>query len=113
MVQGILVGSILHRLLLTLGLALAVNARNKSSKVEDRNARVAASMLNMTLVIFVLPSLLIFASPLTGLQIAIKLSRWCAIFLLVLLGLSFVFTLKTHDKFWDKQALVRHLLCLY
>jgi calcium/proton exchanger cax len=107
-VQGLIVGSLIHRLLLILGMSVAIHSKgSKTSKMEDRSARVASSILYMGIVIMIMPSLFMISSPDSGVGGLLKISRWCAIFLLILLGFYFLFSIKTHDKFWDESSLVR------
>jgi Ca2+:H+ antiporter len=101
-VQGMLVGLIIHRLFLMLGLSITVAAsRSKSIRVDEKNVRVAASFLYMAVIIMTLPSIFKLSSPDSGALGLLKISRWSAVFLFFLLLFSLVYSLRTESKFWS------------
>lgn len=108
LVQGMLMGLLMHRLFLCLGTSILIAAnRSKTRKFDDSYTRIAASFLYLSMILIILPTILRASSPDAGILGLLKISRWCAVFLLLLLGLLLFYTLKTETKFWSNADEVR------
>ena len=111
MVQGLIMGLLIHRLFLCFGTSILIAANiSKTRKIDDNFAKVASSFLYISLVLLILPSIFRLSSPDSGVLGILKISRWCAVFLFILLICLLFYTLRTEIKFWDAADLVREAL---
>jgi Ca2+:H+ antiporter len=97
-VKASLTGSVLGNLLLTLGLAMFAGGLRYSKQTFNlQSARVATSMMFLAVAGLMVPALFHFSSPATEHEISLQI----AAILLVVYGLSLVFTLVTHRKLFE------------
>ncbi|MBI4544314.1 MAG: calcium/proton exchanger [Gemmatimonadetes bacterium] len=99
LVKASLTGSILGNLLLILGLALLLGGvRHQTQSFNARAAGVAAAMLMLAVVGLVLPALFAMTHPRGGGGATLRLSIAVAAVLIVVYGVSLLFTLHTHKR---------------
>lgn len=111
--QGLVIGLLIHRLFLMLGLTLTVAAsRSTSIRVEEKSVRIAASILFLAVIMLTLPSFFRLSSPDAGVLGLLKISRWCAVFLLFLQMFLLFYSMKSEKKMWEATNLVRFLIGL-
>ena len=106
-------GLLIHRLFLCFGTSILIASNlSKTRKIDDSGVRVASSFLYLSIVLLILPSIFRLSSPDSGILGILKISRWCAVFLFILLFCLLFYTLKTEIKFWDSADAVRcHFKC--
>ena len=97
-VKASLTGSIIGNLLLTLGLAMfAGGLRHPHQKFNLHSARLSMSMMFLAVAGLMVPALFHFTSRSAEHEISLQIAG----ILLVVYGLSLVFTLKTHRKLFE------------
>ncbi len=97
-VKASLTGSILGNLLLTLGLAMFVGGISQPvQRYNVRSARLSMTMMMLAVVGVMVPALFHFSSPAAEQEISLKI----AVILLVVYGLSLIYTLSTHRKLFE------------
>ncbi|HEY9899174.1 MAG TPA: calcium/proton exchanger [Pantanalinema sp.] len=105
-VQASITGSILGNLLLVLGLSVLLGGlKHKEQRFNRTIAGANGAMLMLAVSSLLIPAAFVYTSPVTlatpGVQ---NLSHWVAILLLVVYGLSLVFSLKTHSHLYDGSS---------
>ncbi|HEY9738530.1 MAG TPA: calcium/proton exchanger [Trichocoleus sp.] len=101
-VKASLTGSIIGNLLLVMGLAMLLGGlKFKEQEFQPILARVNASSMNLAVIAILLPTLLGITSP--GIQETVlqRLSDWVAIVLIVVYGLTLLFSMRTHAYLYD------------
>ena len=99
-VKSSLIGSILGNLLLALGLAmLAGGLRHSSQKFNLHSAKLATSMMFLAVAGLMVPAFFHFTSPAAEHEISLEI----AAILLLVYGLSLVFSLFTHRKLFEVE----------
>ncbi len=97
-VKASLTGSILGNLLLTLGLAMFVGGlTHPVQRFNVRSARMSTTLMMLAVVGLMVPALFHFSSPAAEHEI----SRKIAFILLLVYGLSLIYTLATHRKLFE------------
>jgi Ca2+:H+ antiporter len=97
-VKASLTGSIIGNLLLTLGLAMfAGGLRHPHQKFNLHSARLSMSMMFLAVAGLMVPALFHFTSRSAEREISLQIAG----ILLIVYGLSLVFTLKTHRKLFE------------
>ncbi len=105
LVKASISGSILGNLLLILGLALVVGGVNRSELRFNRtNAGMSAGMLALSVVALVFPALYHSLHPESAARLTeLHMSEAVAVILLVIYGLSLLFTLRTHRRLFSGE----------
>lgn len=101
-VKASLTGSIIGNLLLVMGLSMLLGGlKFKEQEFQPILARVNASSMNLAVIAILLPTLLGITSP--GIQETVlqRLSDWVAIVLILVYGLTLLFSMKTHAYLYD------------
>lgn len=101
-VEASITGSILGALLLLLGLAmLAGGLRYKEQDFKPILAKVNGSSMTLAAIAIALPTLVISTSRLVNVMVIRNLSLVVSVVLIVVYGLTLLFSLKTHSYLYD------------
>lgn len=101
-VKASITGSILANLLLVLGLSmLAGGLRYKEQTFNQQVARINGSTMSLAVVAIVLPAMVINTSSIVEAETIKNLSLTVAVVLMVVYGLTLLFSLKTHSYLYD------------
>jgi len=101
-VKASITGSILANLLLVLGLSmLAGGLRYKEQTFNQQVARINGSTMSLAVVAIVLPAMVINTSRIVEPETIKNLSLTVAVVLMVVYGLTLLFSLKTHSYLYD------------
>ncbi len=101
-VKASITGSLIANLLLVLGLAmLAGGLRYKEQTFNQQVARINGSTMSLAVVAIVLPAMVINTSNIVEPQAIKNLSLTVAAVLMVVYGLTLLFSLKTHSYLYD------------
>jgi Ca2+:H+ antiporter len=101
-VKASLTGSIIGNLLLVMGLSMFLGGlRFKEQSFQSVVARVNASLMNLAVIAFLLPTAVHFTSPDIHEQPLQRLSAAVAIVLITVYILTLVFSMKTHTYLYD------------
>ena len=108
LVQGMIMGLLVHRLLFHIAVPVIISgSRSKTRRLEEGTMRIASSFLYLAIIMLILPSIFKMSSSDSGSLVLLKISRWCAVFLFILLGFLLYYTAKMETKFWESTELVR------
>ena len=106
-VQASLVGSILGNLLLVLGLALLWGGLNhRKQEFNQRAQSMSGSLLLIAVLAMMIPAAVNIGGG--GFDSIVQLSRYAAIVLLVIYGLTLFFQLKTHAHIFASEEAAHH-----
>ncbi len=101
-VKASIAGTIVSNLLLVMGLSMLFGGlRYKEQSFQPVIARVNGSNMTLAVTAIVLPAIVAYSSPSLGLIETTKLSVATAIVLIVVYGLTLLFSLKTHSYLYD------------
>ncbi|MBD2259508.1 calcium/proton exchanger [Pseudanabaena sp. FACHB-2040] len=101
-VKASLTGSIIGNLLLVMGLSMLLGGlKFKEQEFQPILARVNASSMNLAVIAILLPTLLGITSPTIEETVLQRLSDWVAIVLILVYGLTLLFSMKTHAYLYD------------
>jgi Ca2+:H+ antiporter len=101
-VKASLTGSIIGNLLLVMGLSMLLGGiKYKEQTFQPIVARVNASSMNLAVVAILLPTLVGITSEGIDESLLQKLSDWVAIVLILVYGLTLLFSMKTHTYLYD------------
>jgi Ca2+:H+ antiporter len=101
-VKASLTGSIVGNLLLVMGLSMFLGGlKFKEQTFQPIVARVNASSMNLAVVAILLPTLVNVTSPTIDESLLQKLSDSVAIVLILVYGLTLLFSMKTHSYLYD------------
>ncbi|HEY9854345.1 MAG TPA: calcium/proton exchanger [Stenomitos sp.] len=105
-VQASITGSILGNILLVLGLSVLMGGiKYKKQTFNQTVAGTNAAMLTLSVVALLIPAAFVLTSPanvaVRGVQ---NLSHWVAFVLLIIYGLSLLFSLGTHSHLYDGSS---------
>ncbi|MBD0336083.1 MAG: calcium/proton exchanger [Cyanobacteria bacterium Co-bin13] len=101
-VKASLTGSIIGNLLLVMGLSMFLGGlKFKEQEFQPILARVNASSMNLAVIAILLPTLLGITSPTIEETVLQRLSDWVAIVLILVYGLTLLFSMKTHAYLYD------------
>lgn len=101
-VKASLTGSIIGNLLLVMGLSMFLGGlKFKEQTFQPIVARVNASSMNLAVVAILLPTLVGVTSVNMNEVLIQKLSDWVAVVLILVYGLTLLFSMKTHSYLYD------------
>lgn len=101
-VKATLTGSIIGNLLLVMGFAMLLGGlRYKEQEFQPAASRMNASVMNLAVISILLPTAVEYTSTGIGEDSIQKLSVAVAIVLIVVYGLSLLFSMKTHAYLYD------------
>lgn len=101
-VKASLTGSIIGNLLLVMGLSMFLGGlKFKEQTFQPIVARVNASSMNLAVVAILLPTLVGVTTENINEAILQKLSDWVAVVLILVYGLTLLFSMKTHTYLYD------------
>ncbi|HEY9881447.1 MAG TPA: calcium/proton exchanger [Leptolyngbyaceae cyanobacterium] len=101
-VKASLTGSIIGNLLLVMGLSMFLGGlKYKEQTFQPIVARVNASSMNLAVVAILLPTLVGITSANMNEALLQKLSDWVAVVLILVYGLTLLFSMKTHTYLYD------------
>lgn len=101
-VKASITGSIVGNLLLVMGLSMLLGGlKFKEQSFQPIVARVNASSMNLAVIAILLPTTLGFTAPDLAGDVIQNLSDYVAIVLIVVYGLTLLFSMKTHTYLYD------------
>lgn len=101
-VKATITGSIIGNLLLVMGLSMFLGGlRYKEQQFQPITARLNASSMNLAVVALLLPTALDFTTTAIGSGILQRLSVAVAVVLIIVYGLTLLFSMKTHSYLYD------------
>ncbi|MCC5650211.1 calcium/proton exchanger [Nostoc sp. XA013] len=101
-VKASITGTIISNLLLVMGLSMLLGGlRYKEQTFQPMAARVNGSTMTLAVTAIVLPAMVITTSNVVEQSAITKLSIFVAVILIVVYGLTLLFSLKTHSYLYD------------
>jgi Ca2+:H+ antiporter len=101
-VKASITGSIIGNLLLVMGLSMLLGGlRYKEQEFQPIVARVNASAMNLAVIAILLPTAVNYTSSGIGEVTIQQLSDWVALVLILVYGLTLLFSMKTHTYLYD------------
>ena len=101
-VKASITGSIIGNLLLVMGLSMLLGGlRYKEQEFQPIVARVNASAMNLAVIAILLPTAVNYTSSGISEVTLQRLSDWVALVLIVVYGLTLLFSMKTHTYLYD------------
>ena len=101
-VKATITGSIVSNLLLVMGFSMLLGGlRYKEQKFQPTAARLNASLMNLAVVAILLPTAVEYTSSGIGEETLQKLSVAVAVILILVYGLTLLFSMKTHAYLYD------------
>ncbi len=110
-VKATITGSIIGNLLLVMGLSMFLGGlRYKEQQFQPITARLNASSMNLAVVALLLPTALDFTSTAVGSGILQRLSVAVAVVLIIVYGLTLLFSMKTHTYLYEVGVIDSEIL---